>query len=135
MTGPGRRRCRNSAFTQSAQDATATSRCAPTLPRRASVPLLRCAWLGVSAAAAVASFLSPNAEAFVQPALGGATRIETGSSGRERARETCVMSERRGLWPQRSTIDLRSDTVTQPTGGMRKAMQKVCPILNRSRRR
>lgn len=36
-----------------------------------------------------------------------------------------MMSDRRGLWPQRSTIDLRSDTVTQPTGGMRKAMQKV----------
>lgn len=36
-----------------------------------------------------------------------------------------MMSERRGLWPQRWTIDLRSDTVTQPTGGMRKAMQKV----------
>lgn len=37
-----------------------------------------------------------------------------------------MLSERRGLWPGRPTIDLRSDTVTQPTGGMRKAMQKVC---------
>lgn len=35
------------------------------------------------------------------------------------------MSERRGLWPSRQTIDLRSDTVTQPTAGMRKAMHKV----------
>lgn len=89
------------------------------------MPLSRCAWLGVSAAAAVASFLSTNAEAFVQPAIGGAPRIEAQSSGRGRTGETVMMSERRGLWPQRWTIDLRSDTVTQPTGGMRKAMQKV----------
>lgn len=85
--------------------------------------LWRCAWLGVSAAA-VSSFFSSNAEAFVQPAAGGALRIEAQSGGDGRA-GTVVMSERRGLWPQRSTIDLRSDTVTQPTGGMRKAMQKV----------
>lgn len=43
-----------------------------------------------------------------------------------------MMSERRGLWPQRSTIDLRSDTVTPPTGGMRKAMQKVGSELKAS---
>lgn len=42
-----------------------------------------------------------------------------------RAGLVAMMSERRGLWPGRPTIDLRSDTVTQPTGGMRKAMQKV----------
>ena len=125
MTDTGRRRCRSSVFTQPTQDATATSRCAATLPRRASDPLWRCAWLGVSAAAAVTSFLSSNAEAFVHPAIGRAQRVEAHSGGQRKAGGTIMMSERRGLWPQRSTIDLRSDTVTQPTGGMRKAMHKV----------
>lgn len=72
------------------------------------------------------------AEAFVASSSSRVRGIEAHrSAGLQSARtagragRVAMMSERRGLWPGRPTIDLRSDTVTQPTGGMRKAMQKV----------
>lgn len=98
--------------------------------------------LGVSLIAAASNF-ALQATAFatqksVKGFTGGAsTARETGGwaiqgvARRERARRSVVlMSERRGLWPTRPPIDLRSDTVTHPTAGMRKAMHKVlCPVL------
>eukprot|EP00903_Cladosiphon_okamuranus_P009504 g9056.t1 len=71
------------------------------------------------------------AEAFVTNS-GGARGLATHrhragqrSERSERGRVSVVMLSSRGLWPGRPTIDLRSDTVTQPTGGMRKAMNKA----------
>lgn len=64
--------------------------------------------------------------AFVQPLLPvvvGKGRLSSRSTAS--ASKVIVMSERRGLWPTRPPIDLRSDTVTVPTAGMRKAMNKV----------
>ncbi len=104
---------------------------APKPPSRRSSPFFKSAFLGFSAVLVVSS---KSAEAFVTSSVRGlepnrhrAGRLPERS---ERGASSVVMfSERRGLWPGRVTIDLRSDTVTQPTGGMRKAMQKVGPQL------
>lgn len=100
---------------------------APRPPSRGSPFLKSVALLGVSA---VCASLPSRAEAFVTSSVRGLQthhlRAGQRSEGLERGRiSVAMMSERRGLWPSRPPIDLRSDTVTQPTGGMRKAMQKV----------
>lgn len=123
----GRRRCRRST---SSGKAAAAAPLGTKPPSRTSPLLTSLAFLVVS------STLSGRAQAFfVSTRVRG---IHTSHSRRmeqqleKPAREggrVAMMSERRGLWPGRPTIDLRSDTVTQPTGGMRKAMQKVRPLL------
>jgi len=102
---------------------------APKPPTRRSSPFFKSAFAfaGVSAVLAVSS---GSAEAFVTSSvreLGAGRDLAGRRSERSERRERSVVmfSERRGLWPGRPTIDLRSDTVTQPTSGMRKAMQKV----------
>lgn len=134
MTNKSRRRCR-STYSKRPQPAAVGTRAL--LPfRRSNVQGL--VWLGVSAA--VASTLLSRVEAFLQPlagGMGGSVGFKGHRSARREraaAQGVCSMSERRGLWPSRPTIDLRSDTVTQPTGGMRKAMHKVlyyccCAVL------
>lgn len=64
--------------------------------------------------------------AFVQPlrpVVVGKGRLPSRSTSS--VSKVILMTERRGLWPTRPPIDLRSDTVTVPTAGMRKAMHKV----------
>lgn len=125
MTNKARRRCRSTCSARPQPAGVGTPALLPF--RRSNVQGL--VWLGVSAA--VASALLSRVEAFLQPlagGMGGPVGVKGHRSAwRERtaARGICSMSERRGLWPSRPTIDLRSDTVTQPTGGMRKAMHKV----------
>ena len=81
-------------------------------------------WLGVSAVF-TCKCLCTWAEAFVPTSVKVADGLEMYHGRRKMARGACAMNERRGLWPQKPKIDLRSDTVTVPTGGMRKAMHKV----------
>lgn len=125
MTNKARRRCRSTCSKRPQSAAAGTPALLPF--RRSNVQGL--VWLGVSAA--VASALLSRVEAFLQPlagGMGGSVGVKDHRSARRErtaARGICSMSERRGLWPSRPTIDLRSDTVTQPTGGMRKAMHKV----------
>lgn len=71
------------------------------------------------------SWLLISSGAFVQAPLRVAGRQEVCNAQWKMMRGAIEMTERRGLWPQKLKIDLRSDTVTLPTGGMRKAMQKV----------
>ncbi|CAM9284477.1 unnamed protein product [Ascophyllum nodosum] len=81
-------------------------------------------WLGVSAVF-TCKCLCTWAEAFVPTSVKVADGLEMYHGRRKMARGACAMNERRGLWPQKPKIDLRSDTVTVPTGGMRKAMHKA----------
>lgn len=107
---------------------------APRPPSRSSPLLKSVAFLGVSAACCAS--LPSRAEAFVASSSSSSsvrgleTHLHRAGQRAERSERgrisVAMLSERRGLWPGRPTIDLRSDTVTQPTGGMRKAMQKVC---------
>ena len=103
---------------------------APRPPSRRSPFLKSVAFLGVSAVCCAS--LPSRAEAFVTSSVRGIERHLHRRAGQRAERSergkvsVAMLSERRGLWPGRPTIDLRSDTVTQPTGSMRKAMQKVC---------
>ncbi|CAM9304156.1 unnamed protein product [Scytosiphon promiscuus] len=123
MSGISRRRCRS---VKSSGEAAAAAPLAPKPPSRTSPLLTSLALLVVS------STLSGRAQAFfVSTNVRGIhtnhrrrIELQPESPAREGGR-VAMMSERRGLWPGRPTIDLRSDTVTQPTGGMRKAMQKA----------
>lgn len=101
----------------------------PRPPSRSSPFFKSVAFLAVSAACCCAS-LPSRAEAFVTSSGVRALDTHRHRAGKrpessERGRISVAMLSSRGLWPGRPTIDLRSDTVTQPTGGMRKAMHKV----------
>lgn len=66
------------------------------------------------------AFILPSARGFTGTHIRQSSTIRRGC-----VKEMLAMSERRGLWPSKQTIDFRSDTVTLPTAGMRKAMHKV----------
>lgn len=137
MAGTGRRRCRSSSrSTANTRRTGAEDPSEPDGPARLpGRPIMRLAWLGLSTG--FTCCLSSRAQAFVvQTPIRSAGGLHVRCGRRETARGTCLMSERRGLWPHRPRIDLRSDTVTQPTSGMRKAMHKVsCSRNLRSRSR
>ncbi|CAM9460897.1 unnamed protein product [Ectocarpus sp. 12 AP-2014] len=118
MSSTGRRRCRQDVCCASSSKEVSVAAPRPPLSRRfpALVALLL-AHLG-TAEAFVASSSLRGIEAHRSAGL---QSVRTAG----RAGLVAMMSERRGLWPGRPTIDLRSDTVTQPTGSMRKAMQKA----------
>lgn len=131
MSRKDRPRCRRRSSNTRLPQAAAVE--APMPPARSSPFLKSVAVLGVSAACCCTS-LPYRAEAFVTSSVRGldAHRHHHRAAGRQRSESSergrlyvAMLSERRGLWPGRPTIDLRSDTVTQPTGAMRKAMQKV----------
>lgn len=119
-------RCAESGTAQAPPRTSMFTSSVPSMRHRSTMrPVSRFAWLGVSGAVAC-SLASQHAEAFVQPTGGGGWGSRSRGAHAQSARQaTYMMSERRGLWPQRPVIDLRSDTVTLPTGAMRKAMHKV----------
>lgn len=127
MSSMGRRRCLSG---KSSRQTAAAAPLAPKPPSRASPLLTSLAFLVVSSTLCRRSeaFFVSNSVRGIQTNHGRRTERQKESPARERGR-VAMMSERRGLWPGRPTIDLRSDTVTQPTGGMRKAMQKVMSML------
>ncbi|CAM9977123.1 unnamed protein product [Ectocarpus sp. 4 AP-2014] len=118
MSSTGSRRCRRDVCCASSPEEMSVAAPSPPSSRRfpALVALLL-AYLG-TAEAFVASSSLRGIEAHRSAGL---QSVRTAG----RAGLVAMMSERRGLWPGRPTIDLRSDTVTQPTGGMRKAMHKA----------